>query len=67
MMINATASSFLVDTVPLAVIVLKGTKWKKNLSSLQHNFLRTFTNKNFAGLWRRITRCVQYVEDSFTK
>ena len=31
MMINATASSFLVATVPLAMIVLKGTKWKKLL------------------------------------
>lgn len=23
--------------------------------------------KHFSGLWRKITRCVQYVEDSFTK
>ena len=67
MMINATASSFLVATVPLAMIVLKGTKWKKFLPLYNIIFLKTFTNKNFAGLWRKITRYVQYVEDSFTK
>ena len=42
-------------------------KVEKTPSSLQCNFLKTFINKNFAGLWRRRTRCVQYVEDSFTK